>query len=330
MKNDEILVSIIIPVYNGEKYIAESLRSMISSKHKNIEIIVINDGSSDGTYEIANQFLKSDFRIQLINTKNSGVSRARNKGMEAARGKYYFFLDADDTIDISNFDQAVDELKIKDADVWIYAYNIVDDKLKYIKQILPYHSSKIMSTVDFKRLVVRSTYMNFCWGKFYLSDFIKAMSINFDENIKIGEDIDFQLKIMEGNPYIIYKPFSIVNYRQQNESVMHRFNECYFSYLKSNFRLRKALAKKIEATDEDFDLLYRDVGVVLLSYIRKMCKTQSTRNSYKKIKIVMQNKEFKEIIQRVSSAHLRATQNICIRMLRSKKYLIMAIVLKLL
>ena len=330
MKDENIVVSIIIPVYNGEKFIRESLDSVVASKHKNIEIIVVNDGSSDRTYQIANEFSKSDFRVRLTSIINSGVSKARNKGMEIAKGKYYFFLDADDTVDISNFDQAVDELEINDADVWVYAYNIVDDKLNYMKQIAPFPSMKKMSTLDFKRLVIRSTYMNFCWGKFYLSEFIKAASIYFNESIKVGEDLEFQLRMIERNPYMIYRPYSIVNYRQQNESVMHSFNEHYFTYLESDFTLRKTLARNIEASAEDYDSLYRDVSLVLLSYIRKMCKAQDIMANYKKIKTLMQNSKFDEIISQVNIADLRLTQSICIRILRSRRYLIMAVILKLL
>ena len=89
-------ISIVVPVYNGEKYISKCLDSLINQLYKNIEIIIINDGSSDNTEKICNKYKEIDSRIKLISVDNGGVSRARNIGIENATGQFLMFCDSDD------------------------------------------------------------------------------------------------------------------------------------------------------------------------------------------------------------------------------------------
>ena len=96
---DEIKVSVIIPIYNTEKYLAECLESIINQTLKQIEIICIDDGSSDGSAAILKEYAQNDLRISMYTQKNRGVSAARNVGVRHARGKYLFFMDSDDILE---------------------------------------------------------------------------------------------------------------------------------------------------------------------------------------------------------------------------------------
>ena len=90
------LVSIITPIYNTEKYLSKCLNSIISQTYKNWEVILVNDGSTDNTYELCKKYLSLDNRIYIINKENTGVSDSRNKALDIAKGKYVIFLDSDD------------------------------------------------------------------------------------------------------------------------------------------------------------------------------------------------------------------------------------------
>ena len=96
---NNIKVSVIIPVYNVEKYLRECLESVINQTLKDIEIICINDGSTDKSYEILKEYAKLDHRIRILNQSNMGQSAARNRGLEIAKGKYVYFMDSDDWLE---------------------------------------------------------------------------------------------------------------------------------------------------------------------------------------------------------------------------------------
>ena len=96
------LVSVIMPAYNSEKYIGKSIESVLAQDYEKFELIIVDDGSQDGTKRIAEQYAKSDVRIKLLEQANQGVSVARNKGLDTATGEYVAFLDSDDLWDADN------------------------------------------------------------------------------------------------------------------------------------------------------------------------------------------------------------------------------------
>ena len=102
------MVSVIIPIYNAEDYIEKCLNSIINQDYRSLEILVINDGSNDGSLEICKRIALHDERIQIISTENCGVSRARNKGLSLASGQYICFIDADDYVDKDYIKKYVD------------------------------------------------------------------------------------------------------------------------------------------------------------------------------------------------------------------------------
>ena len=99
MENNKIKVSVVIPVYNTEKYVREAIESIIHQSLKELEIIIINDGSTDGSPEILKEISNTDHRIQVYTQTNQGQSTARNFGISHARGKYIYFMDSDDLLE---------------------------------------------------------------------------------------------------------------------------------------------------------------------------------------------------------------------------------------
>ena len=110
---EDIKISVVIPVYGVEKYIRQCLESIINQTYKNLEIIVVNDGTKDNSMKIVEEYL-SDERIKIINKQNGGLSSARNRGMEEATGKYIFFVDSDDWIELNTIEILVKNSKSVD------------------------------------------------------------------------------------------------------------------------------------------------------------------------------------------------------------------------
>ena len=122
------LISVIIPIYNSEKYIKKCIESIINQTYKNIEVILINDGSTDNSEEICNQYASEDGRIKVINTTNKGVSASRNIGLKNATGDYISFIDCDDYVDKDLYLDVITTIKEhKDIDLIKYQFS-----LKYI------------------------------------------------------------------------------------------------------------------------------------------------------------------------------------------------------
>ena len=116
-------VSVVIPVYNVREYLAESLDSVINQSYKNLEIILINDGSDDGSEIICEEYAKKDSRIKLINKKNGGISSARNAGLDNITGEYVIFLDSDDAFENEAIEKAVNAVVLNDVDCAVFQYH---------------------------------------------------------------------------------------------------------------------------------------------------------------------------------------------------------------
>lgn len=127
---NNILVSIIIPVYNVEKYIVETVESVLNQNFKEIELILVDDGSIDGSLALCEKFLEKDHKIRLLKQKNSGVSVARNNGLSLAKGKYVYFLDSDDTIGVDFIKTSYETAEKGDFDITVvgeYYCNRIQD-----------------------------------------------------------------------------------------------------------------------------------------------------------------------------------------------------------
>ena len=122
------LVSIIIPVYKVEKYLNKCVESVVNQTYKNLEIILVDDGSPDNCPEMCDEWAKKDSRIKVIHRKNGGLSAARNSGIDIAKGEYFCFVDSDDYVDIDFVRFLYEALKLKSADIAICEITVIDEK----------------------------------------------------------------------------------------------------------------------------------------------------------------------------------------------------------
>ena len=190
MKNK--LISVIIPMYNAEKTIENTLRSIINQAYDNLEIIVINDGSTDYSYEICQKLKRQDNRIVIINKKNSGVGEARNLGLKIFNGDYVSFVDADDVIDRDFFSQLYVQIEKHNADV---VEGNVRVQLLGNLILYPYkfnNEINIFSTEDYLKNYLLFRLNTSVWGKLYTRDIIKNVKF---PNLCINEDFIFNWSI---------------------------------------------------------------------------------------------------------------------------------------
>lgn len=174
-----MLVSVIIPIYNSSKFLEKLLNNVICQTYKDIEIILINDGSKDNSLQICKEFQQKDKRIKVISKENGGVSSARNKGIEMATGKYITFVDSDDNIDKNYINTLVNNIK-ENYLVKVNTKNTLKEEIisreKYIKGIV---SGKIQGV---------------CWGYLFEKELLN--NIKFDVNTSYMEDTIFIMQYL--------------------------------------------------------------------------------------------------------------------------------------
>lgn len=176
-------ISVIIPVYNGVKYINQCLDSLINQTFKDFEIICVNDGSTDNSLEILENYSKTDPRIKIINQKNSGAAAARNNGLAQATGDYLSILDCDDFFDGDMFELMYNHSVKYDTDITFCKGRTFDDKTKVIKEInnvkfeiLP--DKEVFSAKDISDYIFQID-INWAWDKLYKASFVKQNNFMF-------------------------------------------------------------------------------------------------------------------------------------------------------
>ena len=186
------LVSIIIPIYNAEEYIEECIKSIITQTYKNIEIILINDGSRDNSINICKEYLKKDKRIIIINQLNKGVSTARNSGITIAKGEYITFIDADDTIEKEHINHLVNTIKKTKTDLSICGIQRTYKKEKNISTNILTETIILDKKNTYKEMLLNQDISGYVWNKLYKKEILNQMKQNyFNESISIAEDYEF-------------------------------------------------------------------------------------------------------------------------------------------
>lgn len=192
------LVSIIIPVYNVERYIKACLESLCEQTYQEIEIIAIDDGSTDLSGDICDKIAKKDSRVSVFHLPNRGVAKARNYGIEIAKGEYFAFADSDDVVAYNFIEQAV--LAIKNVDYVSCAFKTVSDKAEecLVDYMLEYGVS-VNCTEYLKKMAEyqAGAYWGANWGKLYKTSIINEHNIRFEPNVGFAEDLRFNLEYLK-------------------------------------------------------------------------------------------------------------------------------------
>jgi glycosyltransferase involved in cell wall biosynthesis len=217
--NNYPLISLIIPCYNAKQTLGKCLNSVIQQSYSNLEIIIIDDGSTDGTSKIYEDFQIKDARIKIFKQHNSGVSKARNKGIKVAAGEYICFVDSDDWVEPDYCSEMYHSLVRENADIAIIEASYEDENGNVIFN-KPISEEKVF---DGKRalalLLEDNIIQSHPWGKLYKISFFK--NVNFPENLKCFEDYSTLFKIFDKAVKVVKSNKKLYHYIQHEESLSH-------------------------------------------------------------------------------------------------------------
>lgn len=184
-------VSVIVPVYNMEKYLNQCMDSLVNQTLKNIEIIVINDGSTDKSLEILNNYKKKyPNKVKIIDQENQGISVARNNGLKIASGKYVGFVDSDDYVEFDMFESLLNQIENSDSDIVICNYKEFNITTHDFKNISVVHNLNCENIYDDPSIINSIDYAP--WNKLFKKDLFD--DISFPKNLKY-EDLNAILKV---------------------------------------------------------------------------------------------------------------------------------------
>lgn len=245
-----MLVSVIVPAYNAEKYIKRCITSILEQSYREIELIIVDDGSKDNTEKIISEYVKCDNRIIYIKQNNSGVSAARNKGFEISQGEYIMFADSDDWMAVDMIKSLVMEVKQKSADVVFCNYNMVDrDVIKVCDDVIDYkvYDGKKINYIT-KNMFAGGKYFSAVWRGIYRSELIKRKNIKFVD-VKFAEDLLFNIEyLLNCNKAVVIKQ-SLYNYFRHEDSSLERLKTDIKEVSKLPYNLYEIL-EKCEVLDE--------------------------------------------------------------------------------
>ena len=216
MSTQNPLISVIIPVYNVGAFLQPCLDSLMAQTYQNLEILLIDDGSTDGSGELCDAYAQKDARFHAIHKENGGVSSARNLGLDMAQGEYIALIDADDYVLPDYFEVLYNDLKEQQVDAAFCSYNLVDEKGKVLpcSRLRPSEAKRIS---DLPTLLASIAFFGFAWGLFSAAT-LRGRRFS---GLRYGEDFLFIYDWLCTNPTVSVNPYRGYFYVQRQSSAMH-------------------------------------------------------------------------------------------------------------
>ena len=228
------MISIIVPIYNSDKNLHQCINSILQQTFKGFELLLINDGSTDASALICDEYAFTDTRIKVFHKENGGVSSARNIGLQNAKGEWITFIDSDDVIDkylLSNLIKGAED----HSDFVLSGINRYKDNI--IKPFFEFNKNETLMLKDF--LFKYSLYQYFAgpWGKLFKNQLIKDNNISFNSSLSWGEDALFNVQYLKFCDTVRTVKFSGYNYRQLSSGLANsNFSVAYYLQLIENLK----------------------------------------------------------------------------------------------
>lgn len=280
LNDEDYLISIVIPIYNAEKYLEECLNSIKNQTYKNFEVIMVNDGSKDNSETICTRFSEYDARFRYFTKANGGVSSARNLGLDNVEGDFITFIDADDWIEEKHLELLITTVKKNHSDIVISSYkqfNNID--VFYLraytiqeKYLLNFEK---MNRDDFLTLFPKLMRANVCFNNAVAKLFRKELvkNLRFDTSIKYGEDLDFYFSLYLNVDSISYVDEPTYVYRMHGDSTTSNFNQ---EYAEQELSIFKQMYEKIQ-----------EIGLPSIHYFNKLKRLLELRMDFLENKVLL-------------------------------------------
>ena len=295
-------ISVIVPVYNVEDFLCDCLDSIINQTFKDIEIICVNDGSTDRSLEILKDYAIKDSRIRIINQKNQSLGFSRNRGLMEARGKYIYFIDSDDYIDLTTLEKSYNSAINNNSDIVLFKFasfgsakKEVGFKLENIFGDIDYSSFKFTYS-DIKHHVLNSAYS--ACVKLYKKEFLDSFDDFYFPEKLYFEDVIFHVKVMLRASVISFIPEELYHYRI-NESSITNSNKSSFDIFKIINSVEDFLVENDFYCEFEKEFITFKIAQIRKFFFESGCDKffNCTKDEFEKLTITDENTINKDLIK---------------------------------
>ena len=319
-------VSIIVPVYNVEKYLRKCIESILEQDEKDFELILVDDGSQDKSGIICDEYAKKDSRIIVLHNSNQGPSMARNAGLDICNGKYVTFVDSDDYIENNYLTIMLEKIEKKNADLVICGYRQIMNLKSEIHAVSG--DAEIFQDEFIKGLLIQKGYgMNAC--KLYKRELIGDN--RFDSTLTVGEDSFFILQISKNLKKCLHIADVLYNYNVNEQSLVRKYNENYLNnYMKSAKIIKEYIYNNFD--DEELKKLTNNyivftLTLVIINYCFNPKRNQGKiLKETKEIHTICNLDEYKTALKNIKLEYFSTARKIMVLALKMKLYFIASLI----
>ena len=314
------LITIVIPVYNVENFLDECIKNIVNQTYKNLEIIIINDGSTDKSLEIIDRYSKNDDRIKIINRENKGLLYTRIEGLKKAKGKYMMYVDSDDWIDLDCIEKTYNILIDSKCDVVRFDAKVVDENGNYIKKLNHFLKDEIYSVEK----EIQKIYIKMCTSYAYnnvtrqliTTELARKNIEKVNTNIAMGEDLEFNINFYKNINSIYISNYAGYNYRTNSTSISRKISkERLMNNLKDEIYVYCDLLKN-SREDKEIEQLARlrlliqiNSHLLRLALARKDVTLKEFKIEYEKINELKEMKDIRENVKVIDILKFKDKKN---------------------
>lgn len=290
-----IKVSVIVPVYNAERHLGKCVESILNQTLKEFELIIINDGSTDSSYELCKKYAVKDERIVLLDQKNSGVSVARNRGLDIAKGEYIYFIDADDYIEKNTLEILYNRAIASNSDIVVFGYKTISENSVYVEKVSDCEYTIQEFLAHYGDFIISSSILGAIWNKIYKRETIN--DIRFIEGIKHHEDLFFVQDVLRKCKLVSMQGDLYYNYINNDGSASRRHIENLFEiFLESH---KKSIQFLTEMNSYETNIKAQNTCFIKLTInaiIMIMKSDENRKAKLEKIRYIFNNGNVKQAI----------------------------------
>ncbi len=278
-----MLITVIIPVYNAEKFLDRAIGSVLNQTYRNIELILVNDGSTDNSERICKEYMFADKRVKLLSQKNSGPAAARNTGINNATGTFAYFLDADDFIErnalevlISNCQSKPDLVMgnfsklVNNKDIGRQRVSFQVDDNQFSESLKVLHKPDIIAYVRNFLRHPSNHLISYCWGRLYKLSIIKSNNILSNENMRLFEDFVFNMEYLTHTKDVVFVNVPLYVYVMHDTHVSASMSIVNANSLLHDMNIFKLKTSEFLSRHNDIinnTDIKREIGHALIHYV---------------------------------------------------------------